>query len=81
MGKHLAVLGMGFLILAVVAAGAGWFLFGAAATPTPSGWSMGPVWLYVAGALFIIGGLAGFLMWLAFYSADHGYDDRPDIDV
>ena len=24
--------------------------------------------------------LAGFLMWLAFYSANHGYDDRIDPD-
>jgi hypothetical protein len=28
----------------------------------------------------ITGGLAAFLMWLAFYSANHGFDDRVDND-
>jgi hypothetical protein len=39
-----------------------------------------PIWPYVVGGVVITGGLAGVLMWLAFYSANHGYDDRIDPD-
>jgi hypothetical protein len=43
------------------------------------GWSgLLPIWPYVLGGVVATGGLTGLLMWLAFYSANHGYDDRPD---
>jgi protein-S-isoprenylcysteine O-methyltransferase Ste14 len=79
MGRHIAVIGLGFVALAVIAGAAGWVLFGAA-TPTPTGWSLGPIWLYVAGAVFLVGVLAAFFMWLTFYSANRGYDDRAGRD-
>ena len=40
----------------------------------------GLVPLYVVGGVVVTAALAGFLMWLAFYSANHGYDDRIDQD-
>ena len=44
------------------------------------GRSLGPIWPYVVGGCAIVGILAGFLMWLAFYSANHGYDEPYDPD-
>jgi hypothetical protein len=45
------------------------------------GWgSLRPIWPYVVGGVLITALLGGALMWLAFYSADHGYDDRIDSD-
>jgi hypothetical protein len=45
------------------------------------GWqSLLPVWPYVLGGLLTVAALTGGLMWLAFYSANHGYDDRIDRD-
>jgi len=44
-----------------------------------SGWSgLIPIWPYVAGGVVATAALAGGLMWLAFYSANHGYDDGVD---
>jgi H+/Cl- antiporter ClcA len=42
--------------------------------------SLGPIWPYAVGGALIVGALSGFFMWLAFYSANHGYDDpdRPE---
>ena len=43
------------------------------------GWSdLAPVWPFVLGGVAATALLAGALMWLAFFSADHGYDDGPD---
>jgi hypothetical protein len=79
MGKHTVVLGLAFLALAAFAAFAGWAFF--AGSRMGGGWaSLGPIWPYVVGGLMVVGALTGFLMWLAFYSANHGYDDRIDND-
>jgi uncharacterized membrane protein len=79
MGRHIAVIGLGFLALAVIAGVSGWLLFGAA-TPTPTGWSLGPLWLYVAGGVLLVGVLAAFLMWLASYSTTHRDAEGPDAE-
>lgn len=51
-----------------------------AASKLDGGWgSLAPVWPFVAGGLLTVGALTGVLMWLAFYSANHGYDDRTDL--
>jgi len=45
------------------------------------GWgSLRSVWPYVIGGVLAVAALAGGLMWLAFFSADRGYDDRMDTD-
>jgi hypothetical protein len=77
MRKHATVLGLTFLALAVFAVFAGWAFF--AGSRVGGGWrSLGPIWPYVAGGCVIVAALAGVLVWLAFYSANHGYDDRID---
>lgn len=79
MGKHAVVLGLAFLGLAAFAVFAGWAFF--AASEIGGGWaSLGPILPYVVGGVLVVAALAGFLMWLAFYSANHGYDDRVDRD-
>lgn len=79
MRKHAVVLGLAFLGLAAFAVFAGWAFF--AASAIGGGWaSLGPIWPYVVGGVVVVAALAGFLMWLAFYSANHGYDDRMDED-
>lgn len=41
-----------------------------------TGWrGLIPIWPYVAGGVAVTAALAGGLMWLAFFSANHGYDD------
>jgi hypothetical protein len=77
MRKHAIVLGLTFLGLAAFAVFAGWVLF--ESSQIGDGWrSLGPIWPYVVGGGLIVAALAGFLIWLAFYSASHGYDDRID---
>ncbi len=77
MRRHAIFLGLSFLGLAAFALFTGWAFF--AASRIGGGWrSLGPIWPYVAGGALVVGALAGFLMWLAFYSANHGYDDRAD---
>jgi hypothetical protein len=79
MGKHMAVLGLTFLGLAAFALFAGWAFFGG--TKVGDGWrTLGPIWPYLVGGMLIVAALTGFLMWLAFYSANNGYDDRIDND-
>jgi protein-S-isoprenylcysteine O-methyltransferase Ste14 len=79
MRKHLAVLGVTFTVLAAFSVFAGWAFF--AGSTVGGGWrSLGPIWPYVAGGCLVVAALAIFLMWLAFYSANHGYDDRYDPD-
>jgi len=75
MGKHGVVIGLALVGFAAFAGFAGWATFEGA--KIGGGWrSLGPIWPYVAGGAAVVGLLAGFLMWLAFYSANHGYDDR-----
>jgi 4-hydroxybenzoate polyprenyltransferase len=77
--KHVVVLGLTFLGLAGFAAFAGWAVF--AGSHIGGGWrTLGPVWPYVAGGAVVVAALAGVLMWLAFYSANHGYDEPYDPD-
>jgi len=79
MRKHVIVLGLTFLGLAMFAVFAGWAFF--EGSHFGGGWrSLGPIWPYVVGACVVVAALAGVLMWLAFYSANHGYDDRIDQD-
>ena len=74
MRKHAVVLGLAFLGFALFALFAGWAFF--QGSEMAGGWrSLGPIWPYVAGGVLVVGALTGFLMWLAFYSASHGYDD------
>ena len=75
MGRHILILGIAFAGLAAVAVGAGWLFF-SASEPTPSGWSLGPLWPYLLGGAAMFAVLAGFLTWLAFYSARHDLDER-----
>ncbi len=77
MRKHAWVLGLSFLGLAGFAVFTGWAFY--ATSKMGRGWgSLWSIWPYVLGGVVITGALAGFLMWLAFYSANHGYDDRGD---
>jgi hypothetical protein len=77
MRKHAVVLGLTFAGLAVFAVLAGWATF--EGSRAGGGWrSLGPIWPYLVGGALVVAALAAFLMWLAFYSANHGYDDRID---
>ena len=80
MRKHAVVLGLTFLGLAGFAVFAGWAVF--ASSHIGGGWrTLGPVWPYVAGGAVTVAILAVVLMWLAFYSANHGYDEPYDPDA
>ncbi|MFI4966978.1 MAG: hypothetical protein ACHP9T_16630 [Caulobacterales bacterium] len=79
MRKHGLDIGLAFLGLAAFAGVAGWAAY--ALSQMSGGWrSLGPIWPYVALAAVLIGTTAGVLVWLAVYSARHGYDDRIDLD-
>jgi hypothetical protein len=80
MGKHITVIGLSFLGLAAFAVFAGWIFYAAGTVGGGWGAALGPIWPFVVGGLLMVAVLAGFLMWLAFYSANHGYDDphKPD---
>jgi hypothetical protein len=74
MRKHALLFTLTFLGLAAFAVFTGW-----AFMATGGGWrSLAPIWPYVLGGAVVTGALAGALMWLVFYSANHGYDDRID---
>jgi hypothetical protein len=77
MRRHAVVLGLTFVALAAVAVWAGWVFFAGASHG--SEWRLiGPYWPYLAAGCMTFAALAGVLVWLAFYSASHGYDDRID---
>lgn len=79
MRRHAVVLGLTFLGLSAFAVFAGWAFF--AGSRLGGGWrSLGPIWPYLLGGVAVVAALAGFLMWLAFYSANHGYDEPYDPD-
>ena len=72
MRKHAVVLGLMFLGLAGFAAFVVWAFL--ATAHTGGGWgSLLRIWPYVLGGVLATGGLTGVLMWLAFYSANRGY--------
>ena len=78
MRKNAVLLTLTLLGLVVFAGFAGWAFY--ATSKLDGGWaSLAPVWPFVAGGLLMVGALTGVLMWLAFYSANHGYDDRNDL--
>jgi hypothetical protein len=81
MRRHALILGLTFLGLAGFAVFAGWAVF--AASHMGGSWSasLGPIWPYVLGGVVVTAVLGGALMWLAFYSANHGYDDQVDHDA
>ncbi|UTP39404.1 hypothetical protein M9M90_19685 [Phenylobacterium sp. LH3H17] len=65
--------------LTAVAAFGGWTFY--AGSSIGGGWSsLGPIMLYVVGGLLVVGALTGGLMWLAFHSARHGYDEPYDVN-
>lgn len=77
MRKHAALIVVVVLGLAGFAAFTVWAFMDTARMG--GGWeSLRPVWPYVVGGAVVVGLLAGALMWLAFYSSRHGYDDRVD---
>lgn len=79
MRTHVIVLGLTFAGLAAFAVFAGWAFF--EGSQFGGGWrSLGPIWPFVVGACVVTAALTGVLMWLAFYSANHGYDEPFDPD-
>lgn len=77
MRKHAVIIGLSFLGLAAFALFAGWAFY--RGSHIGGGWSgLRSIWPFVAGGVLMTGGLTAFLMWLAFYSAKHGWDDPPD---
>lgn len=77
MGKHGLSVGLGLAALAGFAAYAAWAFF--ITREVGGGWrSLLPIWPYVLGGVLAVAALAGALLWLVFYSARHGYDDRID---
>ena len=77
MRKHALLFAVAFLIVAGFSVFTGWAAF--AMSRMDTGWkSLLPIWPYVLGGVIATGGLAGALMWLAFYSANHGYDDHVE---
>jgi hypothetical protein len=75
MRRNAVFLGLTFVGLALFAAFAAWAFV--ATAKIDGGWmSLLPIWPYVVGGLATVAALAWGFMWLAFYSANHGYDDR-----
>ena len=67
------------VILALLAALIGWGYY--VSSWLGGGWELLTAILpYVVVGLIAVGGLTGVLMWLAFYSARHGYDDPYDVN-
>ena len=77
MRKHAVVLGLTFLALAAFSVFAGWTFF--SGSRLADGWrTLGPKWPYVVGGMAVLAALTVVLLWLAFYSARHRYDDGVD---
>lgn len=67
------------VLLVVMLGLMGWALY--AAEALTGGWEgLRPILPYVVVGLVFVGGLTGVLMWLAFYSSRHGYDEPFDLD-
>jgi len=77
MRKHAIVLGLSLLGLCAFAFLAGWATFNDSRLGG-GGRSLGPMLPYLLVFGLLVAALAGFLVWLAFYSANQGYDDRID---
>jgi hypothetical protein len=79
MRKHAGLLIVTLLGLSGFAAFVVWAFL--ATSHTGGGWgSLLRIWPYVLGGVIATGALTGLLMWLAFYSANHGYDDGINSD-
>jgi hypothetical protein len=79
MRNPIVVVGLGLLVLAGFSLFAGWAFF--ATQGLADGWrGLAPIWPYVAATVVVVAAMTAFFMWLAFYSANHRYDDRfgPD---
>jgi cation transporter-like permease len=74
-----AVIAVVLLGLAAVAGFFGWAFYAMEGAGSWTGGSSAIMTIIVAGAL-VTGGLAGVLMWLAFYSSRKGYDELPHYD-
>ncbi|MFL5021143.1 MAG: hypothetical protein ACJ8DW_02680, partial [Microvirga sp.] len=71
MRRNAVFLGLTFTGLALFGAFAAWAFV--ATSEMDGGWrSLLAVWPYVLGGLVMVAALTGGLMWLAFYSANHG---------
>jgi hypothetical protein len=77
MQRHLLVLGLTFLGLAGFSVLAGWAFFSGSRLKDGLR-TLGAVWPYLAGGALVTGAFAALFMWLAFYSANHGYDEPAD---
>ena len=72
--KHAVVWGLAFAGFGAFALFAGWAFY--KGSQLSGGWrSLAPIWPFVLGGCLAVGALTGGLMWLVFYSANHGYDD------
>jgi hypothetical protein len=75
MRKHATVVGLAFAGFAAFALYAGWAFY--MGSRLGGGWrSLEPILPFVLGGCVAVAALTGALMWLVFYSADHGYDNR-----
>lgn len=75
--RHVVPILLSILGLAALAAFGGWIFY--AGSRVGGDWSgLGPIMPYVVGGLVVVGALTGGLMWLAFYSANKGYDEPYD---
>jgi vacuolar-type H+-ATPase subunit I/STV1 len=77
MQRQLLVLGLTFLGLAAFSFLAVW-AFSSGPRLSSGLRALGAVWPYLAASALITGAFAGLFMWLAFYSANYGYDNRGD---
>lgn len=78
MKRVLMVVGL-LAALALTAGVLGWGYF--ANSRLGGGWDwIAPILPFVIVGLIAVGGLTGGLMWLAFYSSRHGYDDPYDVN-
>jgi hypothetical protein len=78
MGRKLIPIGVTVVILAGCAGLVVWMF--AASEHLSGSWeaSLKPIWIVALLGTLATGALAGALMWLAFYSARRGYDERVD---
>jgi hypothetical protein len=68
-----------FVGLALFGAFIGWAFY--ASEALGGGWeSLRPILPFVIFGMLLVGGLTGVLMWLAFYSSRHGYDEPFEFD-
>ena len=77
--RTVLALAVTFVGLALFGAFIGWAFY--ASEGLGGGWeSLRPILPMVVIGLIVVGGLTGVLMWLAFYSSRHGYDEPFDLD-